>query len=95
MESYHSKISCQRKQQSVFLHQSLKKKKTSISQKLAIGLHTDFPQYEFKEYETTSEYPKGCYVFVGKNDVKGYFNMHSSGSAESRSRAICKTKEGT
>ena len=53
-----------------------------------------YPQYEFKEYETTSEYPKGCYIFVGKDDYKGYFNMHSSGSAESRSRAICKIKTG-
>ena len=57
-------------------------------------IQTHYPEYEFKEYETTSEYPKGCYIFVGKDDYKGYFNMHSSGSAESRSRAICKIKRG-
>ena len=57
-------------------------------------IQTHYPQYEFKKSETTFEYPKGCYIFVGKDDVKGYFNMQSSGSGESRSRTICKPKKG-
>ena len=58
-------------------------------------IQTHYPQYEFSfKAESTSKYPKGCYVFVGKDDYRGYFNTHLSGSAESRSRVICKNKRG-
>ena len=43
---------------------------------------------EFKSTETEAQYPKGCYMY---RDKYIYWNTHSTGGKNKRSRVICKS----
>ena len=62
-------------------------------------VRTYYPKYEFSGEDSSSKYPKGCYVWIWTTTMygtqaRGYFNNHWSGSDDLESRTICKLAEG-
>ena len=57
-------------------------------------IQIDYPSYVFINEEDARDYPKGCYVYTGRNPPEGYLNTHHSGDSHSRSRALCTRPEG-
>ena len=49
------------------------------------------PDIYFKEKDTSSSYPKGCYLYTNS---RVYFNPHHSGSGSTSARQICKKSNG-
>ena len=54
-----------------------------------------YPAYEFMKEIQTTEYPKGCYVWINEssNQYQGYFNTNSSNASHIQTRALCKEVE--
>ena len=55
-----------------------------------------YPAMQFKNEETDSAYPKGCYAYVDTHlkNFGIYFNAHVYGSGNKFSRALCRGVEG-